>query len=274
MVFSMGFGTNSTGLPVLARNGTLIISDSINHASIIVGSRASGAKIAIFKHDSMDDLEKLIRKSIIEGQPRTHRPWKSIIIIVEGIYSMEGEFCNLPKLIELKKKYKCYLYVDEAHSIGCIGRTGRGVCEHFNIDTKEVDLMMGTFTKSFGSVGGYIAGDKHVIQYLRSNSEGYLTSMSIPPAACQQIISALRIINGKDGTNIGREKLRSIHENSLYFRKALIDAGLHVLGDEGSPVIPVLLYMPSKILVRLLGNILPYNYIYTIVNTLSLHTVL
>lgn len=106
----------------------------------------------------MGKLEKIVRKAIIEGQPRTHRPWKKILIIVEGVYSMEGEVCDLAKVVEIKKKYKCYLYLDEAHSIGAVGESGRGVCEYSNVDTKDIDIMMGTFTKSFGAIGGYIAG--------------------------------------------------------------------------------------------------------------------
>lgn len=108
----------------------------------------------------MKHLEEVLRESIIEGQPRTHRPWKKILIVVEGVYSMEGSVVNLPEVIALKKKYKAYLYLDEAHSIGALGRTGRGMVEHFGCDVSDVDVMMGTFTKSFGAAGGYIAADK------------------------------------------------------------------------------------------------------------------
>ena len=136
----------------------MIISDSINHNSIVTGARASGAKIKTFPHDDMAAVEKIVRKAIISGQPRTHRPWKKILIIVEGVYSMEGEVCDLAKVVEIKKKYKCYLYLDEAHSIGAVGKSGRGVCEYSGVDTNDIDILMGTFTKSFGAIGGYIAG--------------------------------------------------------------------------------------------------------------------
>lgn len=112
-----------------------------------------------FKLDPVD-LERVIRESIADGQPRTHRDWQKILIIVEGVYSMEGEILRLPEIVAVKKKYKCYLYVDEAHSIGAVGPHGKGVCDHCGVDPKDVDILMGTFTKSFGSVGGYIAGDK------------------------------------------------------------------------------------------------------------------
>ena len=109
----------------------MIISDANNHASLVVGCRTSSATVRVFKHNDPEDLERVIRHAIATGQPRTHRPWTKIMILVEGIYSMEGEVCRLPEIIELKKKYKCYLYVDEAHSIGALGRTGRGIVEYW-----------------------------------------------------------------------------------------------------------------------------------------------
>lgn len=105
----------------------------------------------------MVQLEKVLREAVIQGQPRTHRPWRKILIIVEGVYSMEGSIVNLPEVVALKKKYKAYLYLDEAHSIGAMGPNGRGVTDYYGIDPADIDIMMGTFTKSFGSSGGYIA---------------------------------------------------------------------------------------------------------------------
>mgnify|MGYP001058147471 CR=1 FL=1 len=247
MVFSMGFGTNSTGLPALMGPGTLLISDELNHASIVVGARSSGAKIAVFKHSDVKDLERVIRKAIVDGQPRSHRPWRRIMIVVEGIYSMEGEMCPLAEIVALKKKYKCSLYVDEAHSIGAVGPTGKGVCEFTGVDPADVDVLMGTFTKSFGSVGGYIAADKHVIDYLRLHCMGSVYSPSISPPACQQIIAAMKIILGEDGTDNGRQRLQAIYDNANYFRDELRNYGFHVLGEAGSPVVPVMLYVPSQI---------------------------
>lgn len=115
MIFGMGFGTNSTGVPALIGKGGLIISDSMNHSSIAIGARSSGAVIKVFKHNDMKHLEAVIRRAIIDGQPLTHRPWTKILIMVEGIYSMEGEMCHLPEVIAIKKKYNCYLYVDEGN---------------------------------------------------------------------------------------------------------------------------------------------------------------
>ncbi|CAI5518139.1 unnamed protein product [Closterium sp. Naga37s-1] len=204
LVYGMGFATNSLTLPALVGKGSLIISDSLNHCSIIAGARASGAGIKVFQHngtlhrsalllhlptplcppspvrlfspsaaithcpfgllvlnacllDLPENLEQVLRTAIAEGQPRTHRLWKKVLIVVEGIYSMEGEICRLHEIMDIKRKYKAYLFLDEAHSIGALGRTGRGVCEVAGVDPADVDVLMGTFTKSFGSAGGYIA---------------------------------------------------------------------------------------------------------------------
>jgi len=247
LVFGMGFGTNSWSLPALLSRGTLVLSDALNHASIVAGCRASEAKIQVFKHNDPDSLEAALRKAIAYGQPRTHRPWKKIVIIVEGIYSMEGEVCRLPEIVALKKKYKAYLYVDEAHSIGALGHSGRGVCDQTNVNPADVDILMGTFTKSFGSVGGYICGDQTLIDYLRTKAIGatYCTSMS-PPCA-EQVISSMGIIMGRGGTGEGKRRIMQLKDNANYFRERLLEMGFVVFGDEDSPVIPLMLYHPCKI---------------------------
>uniref|UniRef100_A0A804LNE5 serine C-palmitoyltransferase n=1 Tax=Zea mays TaxID=4577 RepID=A0A804LNE5_MAIZE len=210
ILFGMGYVTNSAIIPCLIGKGGLIISDSLNHNSIVNGARGSGATVRVFQHNSPAHLEEVLREQIAGGQPRTHRPWKRIIVIVEGIYSMEGELCKLPEIIVVSKKYKAYTYLDEAHSIGAVGQSGRGVCELLGVDLADVDIMMGTFTKSFGSCGGYIAASK-------------------------------------DGSNRGAQKLARIRENSNFFRSELKKMGFEVLGDNDSPVMPIMLYNPAKI---------------------------
>ncbi|GJD11575.1 Long chain base biosynthesis protein 2b [Galdieria sulphuraria] len=247
LVMGMGFATNSQIIPSLVGPGCLILSDELNHASIVVGARASGAKIKVFRHNNPVDLEKQLRLAIAEGQPRTHRPWKKILIIVEGIYSMEGEICPLTEIIELKKKYKAYLFLDEAHSIGALGHSGRGVPEYWNIPHSEVDILMGTFTKSFGAVGGYIAGSRELIEHLRNSAPGCLYSSSMSAVCAQHILFALEQIMGKDKTDIGQQKIVRLRENAIMFRRRLIELGIQVYGDPGSPVIPIMLYPPAKI---------------------------
>ncbi|KAJ1393858.1 Pyridoxal phosphate-dependent transferase, major domain, partial [Sesbania bispinosa] len=257
-----------------------------------------------FSNDMPSHLEEVLREQIADGQPRTHRPWKKIMVIVEGIYSMEGELCKLPEIIAICKKYKAYTYLDEAHSIGAVGKTGRGVCELLGVDTADVDIMMGTFTKSFGSCGGYIAGSKgsilvvatlgfstkfsydsrvtrplagrfavhassscsvpgqlqkqstlltglatrlDLIQYLKYTCPAHLYATSISPPAAQQIISSIKVILGEDGSNRGAQKLAQIRENSNFFRSELQKMGFEVLGDNDSPVMPIMLYNPAKI---------------------------
>ncbi|XP_003134305.1 serine palmitoyltransferase 3 [Sus scrofa] len=247
MVFGMGFATNSMNIPALVGKGCLILSDELNHASLVLGARLSGATIRIFKHNNVQSLEKLLRDAIIYGQPRTRRAWKKILILVEGIYSMEGSIVYLPQIVALKKKYKAYLYIDEAHSIGSLGPTGRGVVEFFGMDPRDVDVCMGTFTKSFGASGGYLAGRKDLVDYLRahSHSAAYATSMS-PPVA-EQIIRSMKLIMGLDGTTQGLQRVQQLAKNTRYFRQRLSQLGFIIYGNEASPVVPLLLYMPAKV---------------------------
>ncbi|KAL3932828.1 MAG: hypothetical protein SGBAC_010669 [Bacillariaceae sp.] len=223
LCLNMGFNTNCTTIPALVQRGDLIISDELNHTSIVNGARASGAAIRIFHHNDANHLERILREAIVMGRPRTRRPWNKILVIVEGIYSMEGEYCDLSNIVRVCKKYSAYVYLDEAHSIGAMGPTGRGCSEYCGVDTRDIDIMMGTFTKSFGGMGGYIAASK------------------------EQVISSFKVVMGEDGTNIGKRKIQALRDNSNYFRMRLEDMGLHVLGHYDSPIIPVMLYNPTKI---------------------------
>lgn len=246
-IYSMGFVTNATVFPALVGKGCLMISDQLNHSSIRFGARVSGAVIDMFKHNDMSDLERLLRERISQGQPRTHRPWRKILVAVEGLYSMEGTLCNLPGLIALKKKYKFGLYVDEAHSIGALGPKGRGVCDYFGIDTKDIDILMGTFTKSFGANGGYIASSKAIIDKIRVINAGTIYGESPAPAVLAQISSSLRIIAGDLVPGQGEERLQRLAFNSRYLRLGLKRLGFIIYGHDDSPIIPLLLYHPAKI---------------------------
>jgi len=202
--------------------------------------------VTMFKHNDMRNLERKLREAISQGQPRTHRPWKKILVAVEGLYSMEGTMCNLPGIIELKKKYKFNLFVDEAHSVGGVGPRGRGVCDYFGIDPSEVDILMGTLTKSFGANGGYIAAEKSIIEKLRTSNAAMLFAESPAPPVLQQISSALRIIDGTIVPGQGEERLQRLCFNSRYLRLGLKRLGFIVYGHDDSPIIPVMLYNPAK----------------------------
>jgi len=246
ITFGMGFATNSLNLPSLVSKGCLILSDQLNHASLILGSRLSGAVIRVFQHNDMRDLERKLRDAIVVGQPRSHRPWKKILVVVEGVYSMEGTIINLPEVIRLKNKYKAYLYLDEAHSIGALGPSGRGVVDHWGCNPKDVDVLMGTFTKSFGAAGGYIAGSKKLIQHIRITSYAACYGASMSPPVARQIIEVMKIIMGEDGTNEGQRRIKQLASNTRYFRHKLREMGFVIYGHMSSPVVPMLLFLPGK----------------------------
>ncbi|XP_018789625.1 PREDICTED: serine palmitoyltransferase 2 [Bactrocera latifrons] len=248
IVFGMGFATNALNLPALISPGCLVLSDEKNHASIILGLRLSGATTKVFKHNNMRDLERVLRHNVVHGNPKAGgKPWKKILILVEGVFSMEGSIVRLPEIIALKKKYKAYLYLDEAHSIGAMGPNGGGAVDYFGVDPNDVDILMGTFTKSFGSAGGYIAGSKRLIDYLRTNSHAHCYASSMSPPIAQQIYTSMSMIMGLDGTDIGRQKINQLARNTRYFRRRLAQMGVITYGHEDSPVVPMLVYLFSKI---------------------------
>ena len=242
IVSPMGFTTNSTLIPLLASKGDLILSDALNHSSLIIGMKSSSEEIRIFKHNDIKDLKSKLDDVKKNGLKNGKQPNK-VIVIIEGLYSMEGEFCKLKEIIALKKAYGFYLYIDEAHSIGCLGPSGRGIVEQLGCSFDDVDILMGTFSKSFASAGGYIASDKKTIAFLKNNSYSYVYGNPMSPVAAQQIISCLEIIKLPEG----KRKIAILRKNSIALRTKFIDAGCHVLGDLESPVIPVMIYHPAKI---------------------------
>lgn len=266
VVISMGFATNSTTIPAIAGPGTLIISDEYNHSSIRFGARLSGAHIRQYKHNDMKKLESLLRECISQGMPRTHRPWKKILLIVEGLYSMEGTLVNLPEVMRLKEKYKFHLYIDEAHSVGAIGPKGRGVCDYFGVDPAKVEILMGTFTKSFGAAGGYIAGDKNIIDRIRLTNHANVYGETLSPPVLTQIVASMASIMGVgrdpeelallpswvqlprdllDGSE-GRERLRRLAFNARYLSSGLRKLGFIIYGHRDSPIVPLLIFQPAK----------------------------
>ncbi|EEB07222.1 serine palmitoyltransferase Lcb2 [Schizosaccharomyces japonicus yFS275] len=246
-IYSQGFGTNATIFSALMGPGSLIISDELNHASTRFGSRLSGANIRVFKHNNAKDLERVLREAIAQGQPRTHRPYTKILVVIEGLYSMEGNFADLPSIVALKKRYKFYLYIDEAHSIGAVGPNGRGVCDYFGVSTNDIDILMGTFTKSFGAAGGYVAASKEIIDKLRVTNASYVLAESMSPAVLTQIKTSLLEIMDTSGVSDGLERIERLAFNSRYFRLGLKRLGFIIFGNDDSPIVPLLIYNPGKI---------------------------
>ncbi|MCF0194023.1 MAG: pyridoxal phosphate-dependent aminotransferase family protein, partial [Bacteroidaceae bacterium] len=185
LCFSTGFTVNSGVISCLTDRNDYIICDDRDHASIIDGRRLSFSQALKYRHNDMEDLERILEQC---------GPDCVKLIVVDGVFSMEGDLCNLPEIVRLKKKYKnVYIMVDEAHGIGVFGRQGRGVCDHFGL-TDDVDLIMGTFSKSLASIGGFIAANKVIINWLRHNTRTYIFSASNTPAATAAAREALHII--------------------------------------------------------------------------------
>ncbi|PAV84916.1 hypothetical protein WR25_21775 [Diploscapter pachys] len=247
IAFPMGFSTNAMNIPALVDKGSLILSDKFNHASLVLGCRLSGATIKVFKHNNPQDCERLLRNALCELSPKTGKAYNKVLIVLEGIYSMEGTIIHLPAFIEIKKKYKSYLFLDEAHSIGALGPTGRGVVEYWGCDPKDVDVMMGTLTKSFAAAGGYMGGSKAVIDHIRAQSHGSCYGAPISPPLVAQVAESMKIMTGEDGTDIGNQKAVRLLKNSRYFRRRLIELGFMVYGHEDSPVVPLMTFWITKV---------------------------
>lgn len=240
MILPMGYATNTSSIPIIMNN-SLIFSDELNHMSLIKGMKLSGSEIVVFNHNSMSDLESKLKYHISRGQLNKNTTWNKIFVVVEGLYSMEGTIVDLVQLVQLKKKYKFYIYMDEAHSIGAIGKTGRGICEHLDVNYLDVDILMGTFSKSFVGFGGYITGDYDLIKYLKNNNEYYKMGERMSPVVAAQILYCLREII------IDKTRIERLQLNNRKLRRALQERNFYLLGDRESAIVPILIPSPGKI---------------------------
>lgn len=222
LCFSTGFSVNQGVIPALLGKDDCVICDDRDHASIVDGRRLAFAKQLHYKHNDMDDLERVLQKL----------PQEAIkLIVVDGVFSMEGDLAKLPEIVALKKKYNCSIMVDEAHGIGVFGRQGRGVCDHFGL-TEDVDLIMGTFSKSLASIGGFIASDFDTINWLRHTCRTYIFSASNTPAATAAALEALHIIQSEP------ERIEKLWKVTNYALKRFREEGFEI-GDTESPIIPL-----------------------------------
>lgn len=224
IIFSTGFQTNLGIISSLTGKDDVVIIDRQDHASIIDGCRLSFATVKRFLHNDMDDLERIL-KSI--------PPDKGKLIVVDGVFSMEGDVIDLPRVVELKKKYNARLLVDDAHGIGVLGDNGRGVCEHFNL-LHEVDLIMGTFSKSFASLGGFVIGDYEVITHIRHTARALIFSASMTPASVASALKSLEIIKNEP------ERRKRLWQVTERVRQGFKEMGLDT-GSSTTPVIPVII---------------------------------
>ena len=226
IVYVGGHATNETTIGHLFAPGDLILHDELAHNSIIQGCILSGAIRRPFPHNDCDALEQLL------GQMRLH--YKRVLIAIEGVYSMDGDFPDLPRFIELKQRYKSFLMIDEAHSIGTMGPRGRGISEHFGVDARQVDLLMGTLSKSFGSCGGYIAGGKEVVTYLKYTAPGFLFATGISPSNSAAALAAIELIRDDP------EPVSRCRERARLFLKLAKQRGLNTGLSNDTPVVPVI----------------------------------
>jgi 8-amino-7-oxononanoate synthase len=224
LIFSTGFMTNMGTISTVAGKNDVIILDKLDHASIIEGCSLSRAKILRYKHNNIDKL-----KSILEKLPEEIGK----LVVVDGVFSMEGDIAKLPEICKIVKKYGARLMVDDAHSMGVLGPEGNGTAAHFGV-TDQVDLIMGTFSKSFAAVGGFIAGDSEVVEYIKHNSRSMIFTASLPPSVVASARAALKIIKSEPQR---RERLWEIGN---YMRQKYQELGFNTSTSE-TPIIPIVI---------------------------------
>ncbi|MGL5510399.1 MAG: aminotransferase class I/II-fold pyridoxal phosphate-dependent enzyme [Microcoleaceae cyanobacterium] len=226
IVFVGGHATNVTTISHLFGQHDLILHDQLSHNSIFYGCILSGATVMSFPHNDWQALAQMLEDA-------RHR-YKRVLIAIEGVYSTDGDIANLPQFINIKHKYKTFLMVDEAHSIGTVGKTGRGVGEYFNVDSADVDLWMGTLSKSFASCGGYIAGSQAIVEYLKYTAPGFVYSVGISPPDTASALAAIQVLREQP------ERVSRLQSLSQYFLNLAQEKGLNTGMSNGSPVIPVI----------------------------------
>lgn len=229
VTFSTGFQSNLGIISAIAGRNDVILCDKENHASIYDACRLSFAQMLRYKHSDMEDLERLL-KTISED--------KGILIVTDGVFSMSGEICKLPEIVKLARKYGARVMVDDAHGLGVLGEHGRGTAEHFGLED-EVDIYMGTFSKSLASLGGYMASTRRVVEYVKHTSRPYIFSASITPASVACARKSLEILKREP------ERVKNLHDISCYMRDELKKNNINIIESE-TPIIPIYTYDDVK----------------------------
>lgn len=224
ITFSSGYVTNLSTISSLLRKGDTIICDKLNHASIVDGCLLAQAKFTRFHHNDMAHLERRLR----EANPAGRR-----LVIVDAVFSMDGDIINLPEVSRLCRQYGAYLMVDEAHSIGVLGETGHGIEEHFGLPSDAVDIKMGTLSKTIPSAGGYVAGKADLIQFLQHEARGFIFSAALPPASAAASLAAFDVIEDEP------ERIQAVQRNFHHMTSRLWEAGFDLLNTE-TAILPVM----------------------------------
>jgi 8-amino-7-oxononanoate synthase len=222
LVFSTGFQVNLGVISALVGKDDIAIIDKMDHASIIDGCRLSYGEVKKFRHNDMADLERMLQ--FYNGRGK--------LIVVDGVFSMEGDIVNLPRLVELAKAYGARIMIDDAHGIGVLGKTGRGTAEHFGLES-EVDLIMGTYSKSLASIGGFIAGSEDIIHFIKHSARSLIFSASPPPASVAAVSAAVDIIEAEP------ERIGRLWDNTRKMLNGFRGLGFHV-GPSETPIIPIM----------------------------------
>jgi 8-amino-7-oxononanoate synthase len=228
VVFIGGWQANVTTIDVLVGPGDLVLCDTLNHNCCVVGQKLSGATIMPFPHNDFKQADKILTA--------VRRQFRRVLIVIEGVYSMDGDIPDLPAFVALKKKHSALLYVDEAHSLGTLGATGHGICEHFGVAPTEVDVLMGTLSKAMGSCGGFIAGSKALVELLKFTAGGFVFSCGATPAAAAAALTALRVLQREP------ERVTALRARARLFTRLAAELGLDTGRTmDGAPVIPVVI---------------------------------
>ena len=224
VVFSTGFMTMAGTIAALADEGDIILSDELNHASIVEGCRSSKAQVRIYRHNNMKSLEEELSKC---------DPAANKLIISDGVFSMKGTVTNIPEIKRLAEKYEAQVMVDDAHGTGVLGAKGRGTLEYFDMEG-EIDLVCGTFSKSFGTIGGFAGSTSDVVQYLKLNSRSFIFTASPPPSVAATVLTCLEVMEEEP------ELLHKLRENTAHMREELKALGFK-LEETVTPIIPILI---------------------------------
>ncbi len=229
LVFSTGFQTNQGTISTLVGRSDMVVGDADNHASIVDGTRLAFGRSLKYKHNDMDDLDDVLSRNGVSG---------GVLIVTDGVFSMGGDITPLPDIVKIAKKHGARLMVDDAHSIGVLGKTGAGTAEHFGL-IDEVDLVMGTFSKSFASLGGFIVGSQEVIRHIKHNARALIFSASPPPAAVATVLACLDILKKEP------ERLENLWHNFYKMKKGYAELGFNT-GNSQTPIIPIIIGEDTK----------------------------
>jgi len=228
LVYQTGFAANAGLIPLLAGKGDLIISDELNHGSIIDGVRLTPTERAIYKHADMEDLQRVFSEA-----EKHSPPYKRILVITDGVFSMDGDIAPLDQIAKLAAEHGAMVYVDDAHGEGVLGEGGRGIVSHFKLGRDKVHVEMGTFSKAFGVVGGHVSGSKDLINFAYNKSRTWLLSGSHPPAVAAACIAAIDVLESEP------QHVQNLWENTRYFKRSLKDLGFDT-GNSQTPITPVI----------------------------------